>query len=396
MKECFKMTDDFSKFYDRRNEGSRKWADIPKRQECVGNLIVPMTVADLDLHTAPEITDALTLYVQESILGYSSPTDSYFSAVSDYMEKNYQYPLEFEEIIPTPGVVPALATSIRAFAEPGEGVIIFPPVYNPFYDVVEDQERKVMLCPLILKNNRYEIDFSLFEELAKNKKAKLVILCSPHNPSGRVWAESELKKISEIAEENNLIVISDEIHADMTLSDHTHHLYARISKEAADHSLVCTSASKSYNLAGLQNSNILIKNPELREKFVKEHSKTGMGCPNVLGLKATETAYRKASDWFENLMTLLNENVDLTVNRLTEIDDRFKVMRPEASFLVWVNIEEFGYSTDEFTEILAANNIYVTNGNRYGAEGEGWIRLNIGMPTTALKANLERFAQLKL
>ena len=157
------MTDDFSKFYDRRNEGSRKWADIPKRQECEENLIVPMTVADLDLHTAPEITDALTLYVQESILGYSSPTDSYFSAVSDYMEKNYQYPLEFEEIIPAPGVVPALATSIRAFAEPGEGVIVFPPVYNPFYDVVEDQERKVMLCPLILKNNRYEIDFSLFE-----------------------------------------------------------------------------------------------------------------------------------------------------------------------------------------------------------------------------------------
>lgn len=390
------MTYDFSVFYDRRNEGSRKWETIPECQECEENLIIPMTVADLDLHTAPEIAEYLKEYVKESVLGYSKPTESYFEAVSDYMDEHYQYPLDSEWIIPTPGIVPALATSVRAFTEPEDGVIVFPPVYDPFYEVIKNQNRQIMSCPLEVKNNRYEINFDLFEKLAANKKAKLVILCSPHNPGGRVWERADLVRISEIAEANNLIVISDEIHADMTLANHTHHLYASISEEAAAHSLVCTSASKSYNIAGLQSSNILISNQNLRKKFKEENSIIGVQCPNVLGLKATEAAYRKAGNWFEELMVLLNKNIDLTVNTLEKVDRRFKVMRPEASFLVWVNIEDFGLSDNEFIEKLEESNIYVTSGDRYGEEGEGWIRMNVGMPTEALEANLERFFQLDL
>lgn len=388
------MSYNFSDFYDRREDGSRKWDVVPSCQECEETKIVPMTVADLDIHTAPAIKETLKDYVEHSILGYSIPTANYCKAVSDYMEEHYQYPLKPEWIVPTPGVVPALATSVRAFTAPNDGIIVFPPVYNPFYEVIEDQKREILSCPLVLKNNRYEIDFKLFEKLAARETAKLIILCSPHNPSGRVWNKEELLRISEIATANNLIVISDEIHADMTLDGYTHYLYAEISEEAAGHSLVCTSASKSYNLAGLQTSNILISNPVLRDKFIAENTKIGLQCPNVLGLKATEAAYREAGGWFKELMKLLNTNVNLTIRKLTQIDSRFKVMRPEASFLVWVNIEEFGLSNDTFVKKLEQQNIYVTNGDRYGAEGKGWIRLNVGMPTPALEANLKRFEHL--
>ena len=388
------MPYDFTSFYDRRSEGSRKWESIDQCQECEENLIIPMTVADLDLHTAPEITRILKEYVDKSILGYSKPTESYFQAVSDYMDKHYNYPLEEEWIVPTAGVVPALATSVRAFTKEGEGVIVFPPVYNPFYEVVENQNREIMKSPLQLKNNRYEIDFDELEKLAKKEKAKLIFLCSPHNPSGRIWKKEELLRISEIAEANNLLVMSDEIHADMTLGNQKHYLYASISKEAAAHSLVFTSASKSYNLAGLQSSNVFISNPKLRKMFEEENSVIGLKCPNVLGLKATEAAYEKAEKWFEELMVLLNKNVDLTVDILSEVDSRFKVMRPEASYLVWVNIEEFGLTNEDFVKKLEDHHIYVTDGDRYGKEGDGWIRLNVGMPTKALLANLERFKKL--
>lgn len=389
------MPYDFTSFYDRRSEGSRKWESIDQCQECEENLIIPMTVADLDLHTAPEITKILKEYVDKSILGYSKPTESYFQAVSDYMDKHYNYPLEEEWIVPTAGVVPALATSVRAFTKEGEGVIVFPPVYNPFYEVVENQNREIMKSPLQLKNNRYEIDFDELEKLAKKEKAKLIFLCSPHNPSGRIWKKEELLRISEIAEANNLLVMSDEIHADMTLGNQKHYLYASISKEAAAHSLVFTSASKSYNLAGLQSSNVFISNPKLRKMFEEENSVIGLKCPNVLGLKATEAAYEKAEKWFEELMVLLNKNVDLTVDILSEVDSRFKVMRPEASYLVWVNIEEFGLTNEDFVKKLEDHHIYVTDGDRYGKEGDGWIRLNVGMPTKALLANLERFKKLE-
>lgn len=390
------MSYNFSNFYDRRDEGSRKWEAVPLCQECEENKIVPMTVADLDIQTAPEIKEELKNYIEHSVLGYSNPTENYCTTISNYMEKNYKYRLESEWIVPTPGVVPALATSVRAYTEPNDGIIVFPPVYNPFYEVIEEQQRKIMTCPLLLENNRYEIDFELFEKLASKETAKLVFLCSPHNPSGRVWKKEELLKISKIATANNLIVVSDEIHADMALEGHTHHLYAEISEEAAAHSLVCTSASKSYNLAGLQASNIIISNPILREKFIAENLKIGLQCPNVLGLKATEAAYKKGSRWFKELMEVLNTNVNLTIETLEEIDSRFKVMRPEASFLVWVNIEDFGLSNDAFIEKLEEKNIYVTNGNCYGEEGEGWIRLNVGMPTKALETNLKRFNHLIL
>lgn len=390
------MSYNFSNCYDRRSEGSRKWEVIPDCQNCEEDQIAPMTVADLDLPTAPEIKEEIKTYVEESVLGYSRPTEEYFKAVRDYMMKNYQYSPKEEWIVPTPGIVPALAASVRAFSERGEGVIVFSPVYNPFYEVVEEQGREILKCPLLEENQRYEINFELFEKLAKKKEARILILCSPHNPSGRVWTETELRKISEIAQENHLIVISDEIHADMTLENHQHHLYAAISEEAAAHSLVCTSPSKSYNIAGLQNSNIFISERKLKEAFEKEMAKIGVNCPNVLGLKATEAAYTKAEEWFDELMVLLNNNINKTVEYLEKIDSRFKVMRPDASFLVWVNIKDFNLSNDEFMEKLRDKNIYLTNGNLYGEEGEGYIRINIGMPTDILEANLKRFEALEL
>ena len=389
------MEDLFTGFYDRRIDGSRKWQYIPDTQECYKNKIVPMTVADLDLPTAPIIKQSLIDYIEGRVLGYSNPTQKYLKAVTNHMKEFYDYRVESDWIITTPGIVSALSTSVRAYTNPGDGVIMFPPVYYHFYEVVENQNREIISCPLVLENGEYFINFDLFEEVAAEEKNKLLMLCSPHNPGGRVWTKEELQKITEIAIKHNLIIVSDEIHADLTFNHKEHYILSSINEEIEDKSIICTSASKAFNISGLQCSNIIIPNEALRESFSKEKMKTGVQVANVLGMKATEIAYEKGIEWLSELMNILERNRQLTINYFKEADERFKIMEPDASFLVWVNIEDFNIPNEEFINILEKEcQLYVTDGNVYGDKGDNWLRINFGMSTDLLEKNLKRLKNL--
>lgn len=391
------MEDLFSTFYDRRVDGSRKWESVPVNQECEKNKIIPMTVADLDIPTSPKIVKGLNEYISNKVLGYSNPTSRYLKSVANHMKEKYNYMVESEWIVTTPGIVPALATSVRAFTEEDDGVIMFPPVYYPFYEVVEKQNRKIAACPLSLENERYIIDFDFFEKVAAEEKNKLIILCSPHNPGGRVWTKEELEKISEIAVKYDLIVVSDEIHADLTFNHKKHYILSSISEEIAARSIICTSASKAFNVAGLQCSNIIIPNDGLRESFVNENANIGVQVANVLGMKATEIAYEEGAKWLNGLMEVLETNRNLTIKYLNKADKRFKIMEPDASFLIWINIEKFNLSNEKFIKILEEEcQLYVTDGNIYGDKGDHWLRLNFGMPTDLLEENLKRLENLSI
>ena len=389
------MKYDFETAYDRRADGSRKWECLELNSEVTTEKIIPMTVADMEFSLSTEIKEGLKEYISDSILGYSNPTEKYLNTIKQYMVEHYNFQMENEWVVTTPGVVSALATSIRAFSKVGDGVIVFSPVYYPFYEVIRNQEREVLSCDLDLVDMRYEINFELFEELASKERTKVVLLCSPHNPGGRVWTQEELLKIAEIAEKYQLLVISDEIHADFTFNDSNHTIYGMVSEEALNHSVICTSASKMYNIAGLQCSNILIPNKALREQFNEQKDAVGVQVSNVLGMKATEIAYTTGADWRNEVMNVLSDNIEYTISFLEEMDARFKVMVPDASFLVWVNIEAFNKSNQEFIQALNDHcQVYVTDGLIYGEKGDGWIRLNIGMPKKHLICTLERIKKL--
>lgn len=218
-----------------------------------------MSVADMDFYTAPEIREEIKRFVTDETLGYTKPTDSYLASVTNFFSNYHGYDAEKEWITTTPGVVSALATSVKSFTEEGDGVLIFTPIYNPFYSVIEGQNRKIVNCPLIYDEDRYSINFDQFKELVAREDTKLMLLCSPHNPGGTVWTQSELEQIAEIAEKNDLVAVSDEIHSDITFDDHTHTVFNNVNNTIGNRSILCTAASKTFNIAGLQCSNILIE-----------------------------------------------------------------------------------------------------------------------------------------
>lgn len=376
---------DFKTITNRYKNKASKWLKIgPQKDE---ELVIPMSVADMEFQTAPQIKRAIQDYVDTEVLGYTHPNDEYYESVLGFFKDFHNFDGKKEWLVTTPGVVPALATSVRAYTKPGDKVIVMPPVYPPFFEVVEGQDREISECPLIEKDDEYFIDYDLLEELAK--EGKLIFLCSPHNPTGRVWSEKELEKVSEIAFKNDVIVISDEIHSDIMMKDKNHIVYGNISKKALDNSVICTAASKTFNIAGLQCSNVFISNENLREKFVKANLVTGIERANILGLIGTKAAYDIAEEWIPAVKDVIKENLEILIEFLEKHDDKFSYTLPDASFLVWVNFEKLGIEHDKFIEILSENKIIVNDGKEYGQGGKNHIRINLGLPKENLKQNLE-------
>ncbi|WP_042150057.1 MalY/PatB family protein [Paucisalibacillus sp. EB02] len=386
------MKYDFTSYYDRRRNGSCKWLKLNTIDEKSRDNVIPMTIADMDFPTCPKIVDAVKKYVTTEVLGYSEPTYDYLDSVKNFFEEVHDFSIEKEWVITSPGIVPALSTCVRAFTQENDGVIMMTPVYNPFYHVVEMQNRRIEECALILKDNRYYISFEKLESLAKKDDVKMLLLCSPHNPGGRVWTKEELQKLIDIALENNLIIVSDEIHADITLKGKKHFILPSVDKRIERLSVVCTAASKTFNIAGLQTSNIFIANPELRQKFVDTNLASGIEKANVLGLVATKAAYDHCRDWMEEMKIVIEENQDFVTAFFAELSPRFKVMEQDASFLAWIDYSELNVDEKEFYEFLAQEcNFFVNSGKMYGEVSKYFIRINVGIPTEQLKKNLERF-----
>ena len=353
--------------------------------------VLPLWVADMDFKVAPEITQAIEKRVAHGIFGYSEVKEEYFEAVAAWMEQKLGWHVEEDWLVKTPGVVFALAMAVQAFTEPGDAVIIQQPVYYPFSEVIADNGRRIVDNTLELKEDgKYHINFEDFEQKVKENHVKLFLLCSPHNPVGRVWTKEELKKIAAICRKYDVIVVSDEIHEDFVFNG-KHQVFADLSEDAKNRTITCTAPSKTFNLAGLQVSNIWIANPKLREKFKKQIAAAGYSQLNTLGLTACEAAYRYGGEWHAELLGYLKSNLNFLREFLQTRLPEVKLIEPEGTYLVWLDFGSLGLTEEQREELLTKKaGIWLDSGAIFGAAGEGFERINIACPRSILKDALER------
>lgn len=382
---------DFETVISRKNQGSYKWEQMYKEYPDLPDDIIPFSVADMELQIAPEIKEGLKKYIDEAVLGYTGANDNYLEIVVNWMKKRHNFDVKKEWIVNSSGVVSALYDAIKAYTEENQGVIIFTPVYYPFHSAITSNNRKIIDCPLIENNRNYTIDFQKFEELAKDKNNRLLILCSPHNPVGRVWTKEELEKIGEIVLKNDLIIISDEIHFDILMKGQKHTVLQTISNEISEITVTCTAPTKTFNLAGIGISNIIIKNEELRKKFIKEQEKSSSHVFAALGFKACELAYTKAEKWFEQFLELINKNQQI-VNEFFE--NKFTVLKApliQGTYLQWLDFRELGLKNKELKRFMNEKaRIFFSEGYTFGKNGDGFERMNLAVPTHILEKGLER------
>lgn len=386
------MKFDFDTVIERKGTNSLKYDFARERGMCEDAL--PMWVADMDFKTAPAIIERLQKTVEHGIFGYSEGKEAYFEAVKNWYKNNYSWEVKRNWLVKTQGVVFALAMAIRAFTKEGEGVLIQQPVYYPFSEAIEDNNRILINNSLRNVNGHYEIDFEDFEKQIVDNNVKMFILCNPHNPVGRVWTKEELLKLGEICINHNVIVVSDEIHSDFIYPGYKHTVFASLSDEIADITITCTSPSKTFNLAGLQPSNNFISNRELRHKFKKEIAAAGYSQVNVMGLVACQAAYEEGKEWLEQLKEYLVGNLNFLRNYLKDNIPQIKLIEPEGTYLIWLDFRAFNL-TDEQLEDLIINKakLWLDSGAIFGDDGKGYQRINIACPRVTLEKALE---QLKI
>ena len=374
---------------DRKKTNSMKF-DFAKEEGKPDDLL-PFWIADMDFKIADCITEALQARVDHGIYGYSEAKPSYFKAVRDWLLSNFGWETKSEWLIKTPGVVPAINLAIKALTKENEAVLINRPVYHPFTFAIENNKRKLVNSPLILKNGRYEADFDDMERKIVENNVKLAIFCSPHNPTGRVWTRQELETYADICIKHGVKIISDEIHADFTYEGYHHITFASVSEEAAMNSIICTAPSKTFNIAGLQVSNIWIPNQEIREAFRKELESFGYDHVNVMGLIAGEAAYKGGAEWLSLVKTYIKSNLDYTEQFLKEKLPKLKLIRPEGTYLAWIDCNGYGLSDKEMeTKLLNDAKIWVNMGSMFGPEGNCFIRFNLACPRKTLEEGLNR------
>jgi aminotransferase/cystathionine beta-lyase len=388
------MQYDFTTRVDRRGMGSSKWEDMFRKKPDVSPEVIPLSVADMELVNPPEIIEGLKAFLDTAVLGYTMPTAAYREAVASWMARRHHWTIRDEWITLSPGVVPAFFQAVKAFTEPGEGVIIQPPVYYPFAMAVEANRRVLVKNPLILENGTYRIDYEDLEAKARDPKNKLIIFCSPHNPVGRVWTKEELQKVSEICLRNRVIMVADEIHFDLIMPGAEHTVYATLSEEAARNCVVCTAPSKTFNLAGMQTSNIITPNKELREKLAGQLRENALFMLGILGLKACEIAYTQCEAWLEELLRVIKNNHELVKSYCARHIPRIGVFPLEGTYLQWLDFRSLGLSHSEQEKFMINEaEWFVDEGTMFGDEGGGFERINLACPAAALEEALERLAR---
>lgn len=385
---------DFETIVNRHGTGSEKYNQMKEWNPSVSEDIVPFSVADMEFKNAPEIIQGLKEYLDDAILGYAVPTEAYYEAVCSWMRRRHGWEIEPEWIIGSPGVVQAFYNAVKAFAGPDEGVIIMTPVYYPFYGAIKMTGRKIVRTELVARGDRYEIDFDELEVLAAEPRNKVLLFCSPHNPVGRVWERWELEKISEICHRNGVMVISDEIHNDLIMPGHRHTVFAALSEEAKNNCIVCTSPSKTFNLAGMHVSNVIIPSSELRRRYQEELDKTGFFSLNILGYKACELAYDEGEMWLDELVDVIHGNFEALKDFISENLPEVKVYPLEGTYLVWMDFRPLGIDYLKLEKILHMEAmVFFDEGYVFGRrEGAGFERINIACPREVLMAGLVRMA----
>ncbi|WP_068774017.1 MalY/PatB family protein [Paenibacillus sp. FJAT-26967] len=375
---------------NRINSASLKW----DRTDVVygSSDILPLWVADMDFAAPPAVIRALQERAEHGVLGYSYITDSYLEAIAGWMKSRHNWDIRHDWIQFCPGVVPALSLMVECYTKPGEAVMIQTPVYPPFYQVVKNHGRQLVLNPLHLSaEGDYTMDFDRLEQDLDAHPVKMLILCSPHNPVGRVWTRSELERLAEICTSRGVIVVSDEIHADLVFEAGAHTPFAAVSTEAEQCSVICTAPSKTFNMAGLNTANMIIPNPKLRSAFRKALQRYSLSSITPTGLAATEAAYREGGEWLDALLEYIQGNMTYVREYIQQNIPELKVNQPEATYLLWIDFRELGLSGEELARFLLDEAKLALNaGNSFGQDGEGFMRMNVGCTRQTLEEAMQR------
>jgi cystathionine beta-lyase len=385
------MKYNFDEIIDRTNYHSVKWDELKIKFGDIPEDVLPMWIADMEFRSPQPVIEAIKKANEHGIYGYISRPLSYYQAIIDWMEKRHNWKIKKDWITYSPGVVPALSLIIRAFCQPGDKVIVQPPVYYPFFRVIENNGCHIVNNPLKLSNKKYFIDWEDLERKVDDPRVKLLILCSPHNPVGRVWQKEELIILGEICLKHNILVISDEIHADILFKGYRHTPFASISPAFAHNSITCTAPSKTFNLAGLQTSIIIIPNKKYYKIYNNILDSLALDENNVFGLVALEAAYRDGEEWLEQLLSYLNENLEFLMKYFKERIPKIKVIKPEATYLVWLDCRQLGFNAKDLNNFMIKKaRVALDDGYWFGTVGEGFMRINIACPRSFLEEGLKR------
>lgn len=348
---------------------------------------LPLWVADTDFRVPDFIMNALNERMNHEILAYSYRPESYYEAIISWMDRKHGWKINKEMITSSPGVVSGVTMLIMALSEPGDKVIVQPPVYFPFFTSIKGSGRKMVENPLMIKDGRYTFDFENLLQII-DSQTKLLILCNPHNPGGMVWTREELEELSRICTDNGIVIISDEIHADLVFTGNKHLPIPMVSENVAMNSAVLMAASKTFNVAGLSTAFVIIPNKKLRLKYERVLHTVHIDSGNIFGNIATEAALRDGHDWLSQLMIYLEDNYNFLETFLTQRMPKIKIMKPEATFLVWLDLTAYNLGEKELAKRLIEGGIAINKGSIFGTGGEGYFRLNIGCPRAVLEEGL--------
>jgi cystathionine beta-lyase len=379
----------FDEIIDRKNTDSIKYDFASERGKPDG--ILPLWVADMDFRTPPCVIDALVDKSMHGIFGYSESKEDYFEAIKAWFQYHHEWDVKEEWLVKTPGVVYAICAAIRALTNQGDGILIQQPVYYPFTESISVNNRKLSVNELRYADDKYFIDFKDFEEKILKDHVKLFILCNPHNPVGRVWSEDELTRMGDICVHNGVIVVSDEIHMDFVYPGKKHLVFANLKPEYSQNTITCTAPTKTFNLAGLQISNIFIPNRDIRKAFKREIEKSGYSQLNAMGLAACKAAYAGGREWLGELKEYLLGNLDYLRGFLRCRVPQVRLVEPEGTYLVWLDFRELELSEIQLEDLIVNKaGLWLDKGTMFGQGGLGFQRINIACPRATLEMALTK------
>lgn len=377
---------DFETVIDRRNTYSAKW-DVPKDA-------LSMSIADMDFKTAPEITSALIQRAQEGIYGYSDVSLDWKKAIIHWWKEKHHFTIKPEWLLFSTGVVPTISSLVRRFSHPGENILVLTPVYNIFFHSIENNGRKVLESKLMYKDHSYSIDFEDFEKKLQTPNTPMFILCNPQNPTGKIWSREELTKIGQLCAKYHTLVLSDEIHCDITRIGKEYTPFASISKLHQDHSITAISPTKTFNMAGLQTSAIVVSNPALREEVYRSINNDEIAEPNFFAQTAVIAAFTKGEEWLNALKQQLDQNIQTVCDFIQTNKLPISVIKPEATYLIWLDVSSITQdSTFLNSYLIEKEHLYLNEGEEYRGDGKKFLRLNVACPQRTLLEGLSRLKE---
>lgn len=377
----------FDEVHDRTQSSAIKYKNLPDAENTP---VIPMWIADMDFKSAPAITEALKRTAEHGIYGYGDTDDEYYKLLIDWYSHRMGWKIEKEEILTMPGVMFGVTMAIRALTKENDAVLICQPVYYPFKNVVVNNNRKLVVNELVLNNGRYEIDFNDFEEKIIKENVKVFLFCSPHNPVARVWEKEELEKIAEICLKHNVYIISDEIHSDFIFEGSKHIPISTLSEEVKMKTVTCVAPSKTFNIAGLQASHIIISDSELREKILKERLATCYHELNIMSIEAVKAAYKESEEWVMGFLKYIQRNAEVLREAFPD-DYKITALEMDGTYLAWLDCRKLNLSGEELSELfLKKAGVWLHNGATFGECGEGFMRMNIACPTSVLEEAISR------